>query len=339
MSKKIMIIGGTGFLGYYTGKLALERGYEVGSISILDDDLVNKDLDSWFPKEINNTICDVFAAKEDELVELLKGYDYLIYSVGPDDRYTPKAPAYEFFHYRLVDSVAKCFRAAQRAGIKKGVVFNSYFAYFDRRYPEMELAKKHPYIRCRVEQAKILNEQKKNMEVVVLEFPYIFGSMEARVPIWRDVFLDRFVNNHKRVFFSKGGTTMIAVEHIAEAALGALEYGKDGERYPVGDENHSFKWMLETMSEAKGIKKKVHLPPTWMCVIGAKFIENGFRKEGREGGLDYVLVMKEIMSKDMVIEPEVLDKVCAELHISRGGVKQAIKKTMDRCYPNQGDFK
>lgn len=339
MSKKLMIVGGTGFLGYYTAKLALSKGYEVASISILDDDLENKDLDSWYPKDIKNTILDVFTASEEEIEKLMHGYDYMIYAVGPDDRYTPKAPSYEFFHYRLVDSVAKVFRAAEKAGVKKAAVYNSYFAYFDRRYPEMKLTEKHPYIRCRVEQAKLLNEQKSKMEVVVLELPYIFGSMDARLPIWRDVFLNRYVNGHKTVFFSKGGTTMIAVEHIAEAGIGAIEYGKDGERYPIGDENRSFKWMLEYMSQCKGIKKKVVLPPTWLCVLGAKAIQNKDKKKGLEGGLDYSLVMKEIMSIDMVIEPEVMDKVNAELHISRGGLEGAIQRTMDRCYPNSGDFK
>lgn len=339
MKKKMMIIGGTGFLGYYTGKLALQKGYEVASISILDDDLVNKDLDSWFPKEIHNQIIDVFSASEEELTKAMEGFDYMVYSVGPDDRYTPKAPAFDFFHYRLVDSCAKCFRAAEKAGVKKAVVFNSYFAYFDRVHPELKLQEKHPYVRCRVEQAKLLNEQKKNMEVVVLEFPYIFGSMEARLPIWRDVFLDRYVNGHKKVYFSKGSTTMISVEHIAEAAIGALEYGKDGERYPVGDQNKSYKWMLQYMSECKGVKKKISLPPTWLCTLGAKLIEKGFHKQGLEGGLDYALVMKEVMSIDLVVEPEVLDKVCNELHIGRGGLEEAIKKTMDRCYPNPGDFK
>ena len=339
MSKKLMIVGGTGFLGYYTAKLALSKGYEVGSISILDDDLENKDLDSWYPKEIKNTLLDVFEASEEELEKAIKGYDYMIYAVGPDDRYTPKAPSYEFFHHRLVDCCAKVFRAAEKAGVKKAAVYNSYFAYFDRRYPEMKLAEKHPYIRCRVEQAKLLNEQKSKMEVVVLELPYIFGSMEARVPIWRDVFLDRYVNGHKTVFFSKGGTTMIAVEHIAEAGIGALEYGQNGERYPIGDENRSFKWMLSYMSECKGVKKKVVLPPTWMCVLGAKAIQNKDKKEGLEGGLNFGLVMKEIMSIDMVIEPEVMDRVNKELHISRGGLEEAIQKTMDRCYPNPGEFK
>ena len=334
-----MIVGGTGFLGYYTGKLALSKGYEVASISVLDDDLVNKDLDSWFPKEIKNTLLDVFEASEEELEKAMKGYDYMIYAVGPDDRYTPQAPAYDFFHFRLVECCAKVFRAAEKAGVKKAVVYNSYFAYFDRKYPEMKLAEKHHYIRCRVEQAKLLNEQKKNMEVVVLELPYIFGSMEARLPIWRDVFLDRYVNGKKTVYFSKGGTTMTSIDHIAEAGIGAIEYGKDGERYPIGDENRSFKWMLEFMSECKGVKKKVVCPPTWLCVLGAKAIENKSHKQGLEGGLDYALVMKEIMSIDMVVEPEVMDQVNEELHISRGGLEESIKATMDRCYPNPGDFK
>ena len=339
MSKKLMIIGGTGFLGYYTAKLALSKGWKVSSISILDDDLINKDLDSWLPKEIDNHLLDVFSCKEEELEELMKGYDYMVYAVGPDDRYTPKAPAYEFFHTRLVDACAKAFRAADKAGVKKAVVYNSYFAYFDRRYPEMKLAEKHPYIRCRVEQAKLLNDQKKNMEVVVLELPYIFGSMEARLPIWRDVFLDRYVNGKKTVYFSKGGTTMTSIDHIAEAGIGALEYGKDGERYPIGDQNKSFKWMLTYMSECKGLKKKVLCPPTWLCVLGAKAIEKGFHKQGLEGGLDYALVMKEIMSIDMCIEENVMDEVNALLHISRGGLEESIKATMDRCYPNEGDFR
>lgn len=335
MKKKLLILGGTGFLGYYTTMLALKKGYEVGSIS-LDD--VN--LDGWYPKEVDVRFTDLFETDEDTLTEMFKGYDYMIYSVGPDDRETPKAPAYEYFHRRLVVECAKCFRAAERAGIKKAACFNSYFAYFDRRYPEMKLAEKHPYIRCRVEQAKLLNEQKKNMEVVMLEFPYIFGTMPERMPIWRDVFLDRYVNGHKFIFFPKGSTTMIAVEHIAEAALGAIEYGKDGEKYPVGDENKSFDFMLNTMTGAvlKKPRKIIH-PGKTLCAWGGKMVAKKEMKKGLEPGLNFKLVMKEIMSGNKCcIEPEVMDKVASELHITRGGLKEAIEKTMHRCYP-EGTFK
>lgn len=335
MSKKLLILGGTGFLGYYSTLEALKRGYKVGSIS-LDD--VN--LEGWYPKEVDVKHTDLFEISEDDLVEMMKGYDYMIYSVGPDDRETPVAPSYEYFHRRLVVECAKCFRAAERAGIKKSICFNSYFAYFARRYPEMELAKKHPYIRCRVEQAKLLNEQKKKMEVVVLEFPYIFGTMPERMPIWKEVFLDRYANGHKFIFFPKGSTTMTAVSHIAEAALGAVEYGKDGERYPVGDENKSFDFMLNTMTGAvlKKPRKIIH-PGKWACAMGGNMVAKKEKKKGLEPGLNLKLVMKEIMSGDkFCVEPEVLDKVCEELHVSRGGLKESIEETMHRCYPD-GTFK
>ena len=134
---------------------------------------------------------------------------------------------------------------------------------------------------------------------------------------------------------------MIAVEHIAEAALGAIEYGKDGERYPIGDENRSFDYMLNTMTGAvlKKPRKIIH-PGKALCAMGGQMVANKEKKQGREPGLNFKLVMKEIMSSDTAscIEPEVMDKVNAELHIGRGGLKEAIEKTMHRCYP-EGTFK
>lgn len=336
MGKKLIILGGTGFLGYHTAQLALKKGYEVASISLND---IN--LEGWYPKEIKTTFLDVFEASEDELVEVLKGYDYMIYSIGPDDRVSPPAPSYTFFHERLVNHAAKCFRAAERAGIKKSVVYNSYFAYFDRRDPEVKYAQKHPYIKCRVEQAETLLKQRKNMEVVVLELPYIFGSMPERMPLWKDVFLDRFVNGFKVIFFPKGSTTMTSVSHIAEAGIGAIEYGKDGERYPIGDQNKSYDFMVNEMTKAvlNGKPRKIIHPPVCLCAMGGQMVANKEKRKGNETGLNFKLVMKEIMSKDVVIEESVMNQVNEELHISRGGLEEAIKETMLRCYPNPKDFK
>jgi dihydroflavonol-4-reductase len=255
--------------------------------------------------------------------------------VGPDDRVTPPAPAKAFFHDRLVTYCAKCFRAAERAGIKKAVVYNSYFTYFNTLYPEAHLAENHTYVAARVEQAKLLNEQKKTMQVVVLELPYIFGAMPERMPLWKNVFLDRFAYGKKIIFFPKGSTTMTSVKHIAEAGLGAIEYGKDGEYYPIGDENHDYNWMLDQMMiAAMGKKRKIINPAAGLCALGAKSIMKKEKKAGKEPGLNMPKVMTDIMSKNMVIPPEVMDKVNAELHISRGGLEESIAEMVERCYPN-----
>jgi len=178
------------------------------------------------------------------------------------------------------------------------------------------------------------------MEVVILELPYIFGAMPERMPIWKDTFMDRFCNGHKLIFFPKGSTTMTAVQHIGEAGIGAIEYGEDGKHYPIGDENHSYNWMLDQMMEGLlGKKRKIINPPGYICALGAKItIGRKDKKAGLEAGLDYYHLMADIMSSDLTIEEELMDEVNKKLHISRGGLKESILSMVKRCYKD-GEFK
>lgn len=322
----IMIVGGTGFLGYYTALAALERGHKVSSYSL--DDI---NLEGWYPEEIDTKFGDVFEQTEDELVEVFKGYDAMVYSVGPDDRITPPAPSYDFFYDKLVEQAGKVFRAARRAGVKRSVVYNSYFAYFDRVYPEKRLAELHPYIGARVAQAeKLISESNGEMDVMVLELPYIFGSMPERMPLWKDVFLERFCKG-KMIFFPGGGTTMITVKHVGEAGVGALEYGEHGERYPIGDENHSYNFMLDTFMRAGGTPKKIINVNKRLCAMGANMLAKHEAKKGLEPGLNYKHLMLDIMDDNFYIDA---DEVAAKLRYGRGGVKEAIEETMHKCYPD-----
>ena len=328
---KIMIVGGTGFLGYHSLLEARKRGYKVNALAI--DDV---ELGDWYPKEVNVEFGDVFELTEDNLQNRFFGYDWMIYAVGPDDRITPKAPAYEFFHTRLVDAVEKVAIAARNAGVKKMVVLNSYFAYFDRIWPEKKLSKHHPYIKCRVEQAKkVIAAGNDKMDVVILELPYIFGAMPNRIPLWKDVLLDRFAKG-RIIFFPKGGTNMIAVEHVAEAIIGALERGEHGARYTVGDENHTFNEMLEMMMPAIGENKRIINIPRFLAVIAGIMIERDFKKKGLEGGLDARYLMRDIMTHNLYYDPE--DTV-QKLGYNRGGIREAIVKTMKACYPEKFEHK
>lgn len=326
---KIMICGGTGFLGYYTALCALKDGHEVASFSLDDVDLTG-----WYPKEIKVQHGDLFTMSEEELVELFKGYEAMIYAVGPDDRITPAKPSYDFFHQHLVEDASKVFRAARKAGVKKSVLFNSYFAYFDRVYPEKKLAVYHPYITARVEQYERIIAESNNgeMAVMTIELPYIFGHVTGREPIWKEVFIERFFKG-KTVMFPKGGTSMIACEHVGEAAYGALIYGKHAERYPIGDENHTFLYMLETMQEGLGTNKKIKLVNKKLCAFGAQFIQKADEKKGLQPGLNMKHLMLDIMGDEMYIPEEITAKLSEELHFGRGGVKESIIDAMKVCYP------
>ena len=234
----------------------------------------------------------------------MKEYGYIHYAFGTADRITPAEPAYDFFTRRLVDHSAKFFRAARDAGIKKASLCSSYFLYFDRKFPEKKLAEIHPYIRVRKEQAELILKEAAEergglpkLDVCVLELRYIFGTCPHRQPLWRAVFLDNFVNGKKTIMFPKGGSVMTTTRHVGEALVGAIEYGKGGKSYAIGDENHDFNWMLDRMLIGiQGEPRKIWNPPRRLCAMGANMMPKQDRKKGRYHGLAFKHVMSDIQT-------------------------------------------
>jgi len=325
---RVVIVGGTGFIGYYTALESLKRGYEVASLSIPDIDL-----GEWFPKNIRVEYENIFETTYDRLVNLFKGYDAMVYAVGPDDRITPDAPAYQYFHDRLVIACTRVVKAAKEAGVKRCVVLNSYFPHFDRIWPERNLTEHHPYIKCRVEQASsVIEAGEDSMAVMVLELPYIFGAMPERVPLWKDVLFER-LRRMRVVFFPRGGTNVIAVEHVAGAVVGAIEHGRHGERYLVGDLNMSWKELLRIVLDAMGLKRRRILTvPTFIATLVGKWMKRKDTKKGKEAGLDYAYLFKDIQAQHLYFDSEPTAEV---LRYERGGIKEAVEKTVRACYPSK----
>ena len=353
--KNVFICGGTGFLGYYSAKEFLRQGAKVGVLALQGELTLSAD---WWPKEIDVNYGRLFNLRpgddsptvtKEELVEMFDGYDTLVYAVGPDDRmHTPKGVSgYDFFHTYLVDKVIPVFEAAKEAGIKKAILLNSYFAYFDRRWPESHLAERHPYIRVRVEQGEALikvggGQENGGMDVVVLELPYIFGSMPGRTPLWKEVFLDRFAGM-PAIFFPKGGTNMIHVNGIAESVVAAAYYAQHGDRLPIGNKDWKFKDMINLIMETIGCKKRYFGVGAGIAAMGVKMtVVKNLKKSGQDSGLNYNYLMQDIQSKDLYYEDDV-EKVQEYLHYDElgydggGTIEEGIKMTAKACYPHRFD--
>lgn len=354
--KNVFICGGTGFLGYYSALEFIRKGAKIGVLALPNELTLSAD---WWPKEIKVNYGMLFNLRpgdetptvtKEELVKMFSGYDTLVYAVGPDDRmHTPKGVSgYDFFHKYLVEKVVPVFEAAKEAGVKKAVLLNSYFAYFDRIWPEKHLAERHPYIRVRVEQAEALIKvgdggvANGGMDVVVLELPYIFGSMPGRTPLWKEVFLDRFAGM-PAIMFPKGGTNMIHVNGIAEAVVAAAYYGQHGDRLPIGNKDLKFKDMINMLMEDIGATKRYMGIPTWVATMGVKMtVVKALKKSGQDSGLNYNYLMKDIQSKDLYYEDDV-KKVQEYLHYDElgfnggGSIEDGIRKTAIACYPHRFD--
>jgi len=242
---KVLVVGGTGFLGYHAVLELRRRGHEVAVLALppLPAGLL--------PRTVNVRLANLNQLADVAVLEILSGVDGIVYAAGIDERTVPPEPAWEFFLNGNVVPTERLFRLARKAGVRRAVVLGSYFAYFDRIWPERRLSDKHPYIRSRQEQARRAFEVAgTKLKLCVLELPYIFGSMPGVVPLWEP--LVAYVRSPVPLVCTRGGTNMVSVKQVAQAVAGALEHGKGGQCYQIGDENHTWVEILQMLAAIVG---------------------------------------------------------------------------------------
>lgn len=88
----VIILGGTGLIGYHTTLALMDKGHQV---TILSRGSIN--LEDRFHDEVEFIIGDVFKMENNDLIDLFSKYNAMVYAIGPDDREVPKAPAAHFF--------------------------------------------------------------------------------------------------------------------------------------------------------------------------------------------------------------------------------------------------
>ena len=318
---KVFIIGGTGFIGYHATLEFLQRGHQVSTLA-----LPPLPEDNLLPGEVGIHLADLNELSDEAVRDLFRGQDALVFAAGADDRTIPKAPAYEFFHEANVVAPQRLFRLARQVGVRRGVILGSYFAYFDRIWPEMELAKHHPYIRSRVAQIEATQQEAEpDLALMVLELPYIFGAMPGRTPLWAP--LIRYIRYPIPLFYPRGGSNAVSVKHVAEAIVRAVERGQGGEIYQIGDENLTWEELLIRLGKAAGKEKGIITLPDWIVRVGMRLVEGFLRLQGREGGLNLV-PFTELQTAQAFFDPS---KSREALGYGSGGLDEAFKETVEAC--------
>jgi nucleoside-diphosphate-sugar epimerase len=204
-----------------------------------------------------------------------------------DERVEGPAPIYDLFRKYNVDPLRRLLPLAKEAGVRHAVVLGSYFAYFERTRPEMELAKWHPYIRSRRDQERVaLSCADARFDVAVLELPYIFGTQPGRKPVW--VFLVQMIRAMRGVtFYPRGGTAMVTVRQVAQAVAGALERNRGGRAYPIGYFNLPWRAFLKIVHRHLGMPgRRVITIPNCMFSLYAKRLLREQKARHIEGGLN-----------------------------------------------------
>ena len=176
---KVFIIGGTGLLGSEGARELIARGHEVKTLARRAPSK-----DAGLPESMEIISGNYMEMSDDELRALMQGCEGFIFAAGVDERVEGPAPIYDLFKKFNIDTTDRLLRLAKECGVKHAVVCGSYFAYFDKAWPEKKLAEVHPYIRSRRDQEEVaLSYADENFDVAVLELPYIFGTQPGRKPV------------------------------------------------------------------------------------------------------------------------------------------------------------
>ena len=320
---KVFMIGGTGLLGSEAAKVLIERGHEVTSIALppLPQGAV-------LPPEMKIEFGNYLEMSDEELKGYLTGCEGFVFAAGVDERVEGPAPIYDMFKKYNIDPLARLLKLCKECGVKHASICGSYFSYFAKTRPELELTKWHPYIRSRIDQEKVaMSFADGNFSVAILELPYIFGTQPGRKPVW--MFLAEQIRGSKRAtMYPKGGSTMVTVHQVGQALAGALERTEGGKCWPIGWYNKTWNEMITIAHEALGRpQQKITNIPKWMFNLGTKSMYKQQLKNNIEGGL-YLPKLCDIQCSELYIDKAL---GCEPLGVTADDITGAIMDSMKLC--------
>lgn len=321
---KIFVLGGAGFLGYHTLKEAVNRGYSVKTVDIVElpDNLKFKEED-----KVEFIITNFFKLSDQEIITMLKDCDGFVYAGGVDERIVPEKPARKFFYEKNVLPTQRLSRLAKEAGVKNFVVFGSYTAEFGENNAELREHNYHkePYVETRLLQEKLaMYEGEGSMNVSSLRLPYIFGTMEGKIPLW-SMFVD-MLRGQDFMPVTQGGAATVTANQVGQAAISALENGQHRRTYPLATGYISYEDFYKKIIEELGQEEKTKLQ-----IMSFEELEEAYKedqeltdKKGVEHGIRQVNMLR-ANSMEFRLATEV---AFDELRVREEDIEATIKETL-----------
>lgn len=317
---KAFVTGGTGFVGANLVRSLLEKNYEVRCLVRHDSRLEN--LQGLNVEIVRGDLIDR------SLAELMQGCQVLFhvaahYSLWQRDR--------DLLYQSNVLGTRNVLAAAKKAGIERSIYTSSVAAIGidpsgqptteDYQSPVETLIGAYKQSKYWAEQEAIKAVQS-GQDVVIVNPSTPIGAHDIKPTPTGDIVL-RFLQR-RMPSYVETGLNFVHVQDVAAGHLLALEKGKTGERYILGNENLSLKQLLDELSQITGLSAPARSVPVWLPLTVAWVDEAILTKFGKTPSIPIDGVR---MSKQpMYYNPE---KAIRELGLPQTPIRTALKDAVN----------
>ncbi len=299
-SRRTLVFGGTGFLGYY---LAQELASHREEVVLFGRGTFSTAAKTQLPDNVRVQRGDIGGMTASELRELVEVYDEIVYAAGADDRRLVNLEKYAspaaYFHEQNVGLLERVLTASMGRRIQSFVLYNSYFATHARLHPEWRLTEKHPYIASRVAQVRLIEKYAADWPGVsfgILEIPFVMGATPGHPSLFAPL-----VQSLRRMpvfFVFPGKTVLITAQDVARATRIALTRPPSSVYVPL--ETYGIEWSawIKEILRCMHVRRPVAVLPLAMFKAGCHLGHLGLRLSGKGSGLD-LRVLMDFLGQDL----------------------------------------
>lgn len=314
---RVLVIGGTGFIGYHTVRALRTRGDDV--VVLCRHPAV---VDELFAGEAGAVAGDIGALRTADYRELLQGFDGVVFAAGADERCEVEGDAREFFFRANVEPCEQLFRAIPGSSVRRAVLLSSVFVWLAGQHPALQLAERHPYIASRLEQDRVSHAALAGSDcvLVTVQVPWVFGVSPHRESQWGA--LVSYARAAAPLMCIRGGASMLSVQAVAQAVSGALRYPSHSLSLPVGDENLTYVALIQRLCAIVGRKDSQVRPVSDSFFRDLTALGDFFgRLFGKQSGLD-LNGMADLLFEELFFDAS---ESQALLHYAGGDLDEALR--------------
>ncbi|MFN2391115.1 MAG: NAD-dependent epimerase/dehydratase family protein [Pyrinomonadaceae bacterium] len=276
--KKILVTGGTGFLGTHVVREFLEKGEK--NLRVMA---------SSVPVWIRDAGIEAFegsVTNKQDVATAVKNVSTIYHLAGKVSRDNDDAAQMNKVH---VEGTRLLCEAAKEAGVKTIVMSSSSGTIAvseteeikDETYPApLEIISRWTYYASKFyqEKAALENFDGKGLKLVILNPSLLLGSGDERLSS-TNVVLDFLAR--KIPFTPSGGLNFVDVRDTAKAFVNALENGRHQEKYLLGAANMKFSEFFGRLERLSGVSAPAIKVPKKLAVTGASILDSLFKNWNR----------------------------------------------------------